>query len=388
MNRILYASIFFTISSIFLVDLNGQSFDKIIKKEFTGELYYQSDTFYDILDPTPQNLQLKSVMEVPYEQAFSYKEDIQITGILVGDTSSISLCSETEDYIMFPPSSRKVKFKVSEEIDIRNYTRTNESKIIAGFNCIKYYFQVNDKILVEKWITKDFGYSFPQNNMGHCYSMFSEEGFQVANKITAHSDNGYSRYVESVLTNYIYDSTYVRISPKLIFNNIDDPVIEFEIPEISDTYQVIAPEMRKRIQLDSLVNESKEYINGESFFGQYTLISFWAPWCKPCLNSMPKLERIFELFNSEDLNVLSIMIDQNITHDEWLDHIEEYNMKWFNVRTEDKKSAKIKQAVGFTTIPSYLLVDNNGRLVFNVTERLNIDNFTAFLNELIFKTEE
>ena len=44
--------------------------------------------------------------------------------------------------------------------------------------------------------------------------------------------------------------------------------------------------------------------------GNYTLIDFWASWCKPCRATIPTISEIYKHYNRQQLNVLSISIDK------------------------------------------------------------------------------
>lgn len=373
--------------SFFSVNVNCQNIDTTINKKFTGELIYNVYTDIQLFEDTPQTLELKSFLERPTEQIHSYEEDILITAISLGDTLQYSLCSDSDVYAIFPPSKKKLRFKSSNENDFRNFTRTDEYKLISGFNCNKFYYQLNDNILKEKWITSDFGYYYPLENKDHCYSTFSEAGLEVARKSTIHLENGDVHTNEFLLTKHIYEPSYVRSMPKVIIDELNVQPIDYQLPALSDTYKSIPLNMRQHIQIDSVLDTENVYINTENLFDEFTLITFWASWCKPCLNNMPKVEEIYKLFSKDGLNVLSVLIDHNVDHAEWLELVGKYNMKWSNVRAEAVLSEKIKRELEITTIPKYLLIDRNGYLVVDAFEAIHSDNLISFLNELITDTE-
>lgn len=47
----------------------------------------------------------------------------------------------------------------------------------------------------------------------------------------------------------------------------------------------------------------------EDLRGQVVLLDFWATWCKPCLASMPLVERVHQRHHARGLAVLSINLD-------------------------------------------------------------------------------
>lgn len=59
-----------------------------------------------------------------------------------------------------------------------------------------------------------------------------------------------------------------------------------------------------------------ETLTGESvalqdFVGQWVLLDFWATWCAPCVNMMPKLQKLYETHAEAGLVVLGVSIDDD-----------------------------------------------------------------------------
>lgn len=43
--------------------------------------------------------------------------------------------------------------------------------------------------------------------------------------------------------------------------------------------------------------------------GKVVLVHFWATWCPPCVEEMPKLEQLYREFLGTDLNILAVSVD-------------------------------------------------------------------------------
>ena len=63
----------------------------------------------------------------------------------------------------------------------------------------------------------------------------------------------------------------------------------------------------KNFRLKNLDNRTVSFnsLKGE----KYTVIDFWATWCKPCIKSIPKLVEISEEFEDDGVQFIGISID-------------------------------------------------------------------------------
>ena len=63
-------------------------------------------------------------------------------------------------------------------------------------------------------------------------------------------------------------------------------------------------------RLKNLDNRTVSFnsLKGEKF----TVIDFWATWCKPCVKSIPKLVEISEEFEDDGVQFIGISIDGQI----------------------------------------------------------------------------
>ena len=71
-------------------------------------------------------------------------------------------------------------------------------------------------------------------------------------------------------------------------------------------YGAYAQQVRNFV-LNDLQNKSRSFdeLKGEKL----TLIDFWATWCKPCINAIPELNKLYRNYSSKGVNLIGINCD-------------------------------------------------------------------------------
>ena len=93
----------------------------------------------------------------------------------------------------------------------------------------------------------------------------------------------------------------------------------------------------------------------------YTMIDFWASWCGPCRASFPHLKEMYERYDRK-VKFVSVSIDTD--RDAWLKALKDENLPWTEVLATKQLLKDKKEIYGGTSVPNYLLVDPEGRIVF------------------------
>ena len=96
-----------------------------------------------------------------------------------------------------------------------------------------------------------------------------------------------------------------------------------------------------------------------SYKGKILLLDFWASWCGPCRQSIPKVKKLYEKYGSSGFDVLSISIDDN--EQAWRKAMAVEKMPWKQVLSPNKKETM--SAFLFSIIPSLYLIDKEGKIV-------------------------
>lgn len=97
--------------------------------------------------------------------------------------------------------------------------------------------------------------------------------------------------------------------------------------------------------------------------GKYTIIDFWASWCRPCRAENPNVVRVYEEFHDKGLNIISVSLDKAGQESRWKQAIEKDKMDWHHVSNLKGWKEPIAQQYSVRSIPATFLIDENGIIV-------------------------
>ena len=107
------------------------------------------------------------------------------------------------------------------------------------------------------------------------------------------------------------------------------------------------------------------------FEGKVLLINFWATWCAPCIHELPSIARLHSKENGQDFKVLPISTDSGGAEVplKFLKRINQTNLPIY----VDPKMA-LARAMGVTTLPTTILVDQHGSVIGRLTGKADWDS--------------
>jgi len=101
----------------------------------------------------------------------------------------------------------------------------------------------------------------------------------------------------------------------------------------------------------------------EDALGTYTIIDFWASWCKPCRMENPNVVRVYNKYHDKGLNIISVSLDRQGQKERWLKAINDDNMDWFHVSNLQFWQDPIAREYNVSSIPATFLLDENGVII-------------------------
>ena len=97
--------------------------------------------------------------------------------------------------------------------------------------------------------------------------------------------------------------------------------------------------------------------------GTYTIIDFWASWCKPCRMENPNVVNVYNKYHDKGLNIISVSLDRPGQKDRWLKAIEADNMDWHHVSNLQFWQDPIARQYNVRSIPATFLLDAEGKII-------------------------
>lgn len=95
--------------------------------------------------------------------------------------------------------------------------------------------------------------------------------------------------------------------------------------------------------------------------GKITLIDFWAAWCKPCRLENPNIVGVYQDYRDKGFTVVGVSLDTSKSR--WTKAIADDKLDWTQISHLQRFRGPIARSFNITSIPSSLLVDENGVII-------------------------
>jgi thiol-disulfide isomerase/thioredoxin len=119
------------------------------------------------------------------------------------------------------------------------------------------------------------------------------------------------------------------------------------------------PDLGKAAPSLTLKSADGKQVTLASFRGKPVLIDLWATWCVPCVESLPRLARLYQ--QTRKTSLVMIAIDKDEDAKGAIDFLAKKNYTWPNFHDE----GEAKTAFGASGIPRIILINAEGEIVYD-----------------------
>jgi peroxiredoxin len=93
--------------------------------------------------------------------------------------------------------------------------------------------------------------------------------------------------------------------------------------------------------------------------GKVVLLDFWATWCPPCREELPKVVATYNQYHDKGFDVLGVSLDQPMKGPALLQFIKDNSMPWPQIYDGHYWEAAVAVKYGVHAIPCPVLVDGD-----------------------------
>lgn len=239
----------------------------------------------------------------------------------------------------------------------------------------------SSNFLKSKW-----AYYYIQNYLLH--QEYFEDGFNWEVRPKVRKEERFHTYIIDIAKRYLtgdvlefYDAAYILSSARQHKFEIElinlNKEFEIDFPE-SNYSKYLNPVVQEIVEFHDKVAQKKEeeikFIDNpdsiktfadciETLKGNKIYVDVWSTSCGPCKKEFEHNEELQKLLKSKNIKKLYVSIDNDANKERWNDMIIYYNLEGYHIRANKNLYADMNSLFGISSIPRYLLIDENGEVI-------------------------
>lgn len=147
-----------------------------------------------------------------------------------------------------------------------------------------------------------------------------------------------------------------------------------EKEDTTNQVEYVAPDF----ELKTLEGETVRLSN---YVGKKVILNFWATWCPPCKEEVPHMQKVYEEYKNQGVEILAVNVtNKDKGEEEVAQFVKEHGLT-FEVLLDDE--GFVGSTYQVLTLPTTYMIDTKGNMVDIIKGPMN----EALMKELINKAE-
>ena len=220
------------------------------------------------------------------------------------------------------------------------------------------------------------------NSQSHQFLKYADGLKSLTDKGTYAQENLSAEILDLALAQMI-EQNALRITPSL-FSYWNSQITDIKLQKyLTDTFYdgIIQREIKKREEELAQAKQQEQKKADEyglmdlqdkpasinDYKGKVIYVDFWASWCGPCRQELPYSKKLHEQLTpkqQKEIVFLYISIDKEL--DKWKDAVEKLKL---TEQGENLHSFEVSRILKIPSIPRYMIINKEGKIVDNDTTR-------------------
>lgn len=128
----------------------------------------------------------------------------------------------------------------------------------------------------------------------------------------------------------------------------------------------------------ALVDMNGEKHQLSDYKGKGVFLNFWGTWCKPCEREFPLMDKHYQVYKDQGLEILAVNIgESDFAVQKFIDR----KGLTFPVLIDDKKS--VMETYKINPLPTTLLINPNGKIEKVITGEMSEEMIKDYMEQII-----
>ena len=151
-------------------------------------------------------------------------------------------------------------------------------------------------------------------------------------------------------------------------------------------YTIFNNATKEKVEVLGIGDQAPDFtlvdLNGEEhrlsdYKGQGVFLNFWGTWCKPCAKEMPAMDRQYEIYKEQGVQVLAVNIAQSDFE------VQRFASQYgLNFPIVIDKTKSVMEAYNINPLPTTLLINPDGKIEQIIRGEMTEQDIAGFMEQI------